>query len=160
MIILSLGSNLGNRAHNLQQALQLLAVSGLQIVEHSSIYETEPVGFTQQPRFLNMVAVVKTDLPPLALLDICLAVEQQMGRTRTLRWGPRTIDIDIIVYDDVKLDSPRLSLPHPRCMQREFVLIPLREIVPDIPLFQGKTAVQLLSELSEHAAVKIFAGEA
>jgi len=156
MIILSLGSNLGDREANICQALQLLSARQIRIIKQSSIYETEPVGYTDQPFFLNMAVLIETRLTPQELLAVCLDVEAELGRVRALRWGPRIIDIDIITYNDIKLDLPQLTLPHPRLGEREFVLVPIQEIAPDLPLLHGKTASQLLAALPNHRLVKLY----
>ncbi len=136
MIIVGLGSNLGNREENLRTALRLLtADKKVQIEKVSSLYETEPVGVTDQNAFLNAVAVVKTGLTPEELIQHCLAVEARMGRVRELRWGPRNIDIDLLCYDAVSIQTETLTIPHPRMKERKFVLIPLLETVGDIVLY-------------------------
>ena len=137
---LSLGSNMGDRLDMLKQAVRLLMEHpAIEIASISSLYETEPVGFTAQEPFLNMVVRVQTDLSPLELLDFCQEVEQQLQRKRVVRWGPRTIDLDILLYNQEKIASERLVVPHPRMHERAFVLIPLQEInplfkeVPELP---------------------------
>lgn len=145
MIILGIGSNLGNREQNIASTIQLLAKHGdIFINKVSSLYETEPVGVKEQPAFLNLVIEISTNLPPLELLRVCLQVEKQLGRVRDKRWGPRTIDIDVLIYDDVKLDSEELILPHPRLHERNFVLIPLQEIAGDMPIYNGRTIKEML----------------
>jgi 2-amino-4-hydroxy-6-hydroxymethyldihydropteridine diphosphokinase len=126
---LSLGSNLGDRLAWLRQALdQLAAADGLTIVAVSSVYETDPVGLTDQPLFYNIVIQVHTTLDPFALLRVCQAVEIRLQRQRSVHWGPRTIDIDLLTYDDRTLATPELVLPHPRMQDRAFVQIPLQEL--------------------------------
>ena len=98
----------------------------------SSVYETDPVGLTDQPAFLNIAIKLKTSLQPLDLLCLCQEVENHFQRERTIHWGPRTLDIDLLTYDDLVLDSPELTLPHPRMMEREFVQIPLQELATGI----------------------------
>lgn len=128
---LSLGSNMGDRLDMLKQAVRLLMEHpAIEIAAISSLYETEPVGFTAQEPFLNMVVHVQTDLSPLELLDFCQEVEQQLQRKRVVRWGPRTIDLDILLYNQEKIASERLVVPHPRMHERAFVLIPLLEVNP------------------------------
>jgi 2-amino-4-hydroxy-6-hydroxymethyldihydropteridine diphosphokinase len=132
-VFLSLGANLGNREQNLKQALIELAASGISIVRESSVYETAPQDFKEQPWFLNMAADCRTALPPLDLLAVIQNVERTLGRDRTrsaINKGPRLIDIDILLYNDAVIDSPGLVVPHPRMMQRRFVLAPLSEIAP------------------------------
>jgi 2-amino-4-hydroxy-6-hydroxymethyldihydropteridine diphosphokinase len=127
---LSLGSNLGNRQENLDRALKLMS-ERMRIGKISSIYDTEPVGLVNQPRFLNLACEVFTRLTPEGLLTLLKGFEQKMGRYS--RSGePRIIDIDIILFGDVVLDTPDLVIPHPRMHERSFVLIPLTEIAPDV----------------------------
>jgi 2-amino-4-hydroxy-6-hydroxymethyldihydropteridine diphosphokinase len=128
---LSLGSNMGDRVDMLKQAVDLLMKHpGIEVAAISSLYETEPVGFTAQEPFLNMAVHVRTSLSALELLDACQEVEQQLQRKRVVRWGPRTIDLDILLYNQDEIESERLVVPHPRMNERAFVLIPLLEINP------------------------------
>lgn len=127
-IFLGLGSNLGDRQTNLKNAIQLL---NLDVDLASSIYETEPVDFVNQPWFLNQVIKVETSFDPMDLLQKCQSVENKLGRTREINKGPRTIDIDVLLYNDVVIHNDKLILPHPGIPQRRFVLIPLDEIAPD-----------------------------
>ncbi|GGG24913.1 2-amino-4-hydroxy-6-hydroxymethyldihydropteridine diphosphokinase [Paenibacillus abyssi] len=130
--IIALGSNLGDREGLLLQALRLLDEhASIQVQHVSGIYETDPVGFTEQPAFLNMAAAVAVSLPPLELLRQMLAVEGRLGRVREQRWGPRTIDLDLIYYEGVEMDTEELTLPHPRMLERAFVLVPMRDVVAD-----------------------------
>ena len=146
MIFLGLGSNLGDRENNIASALSSLAIHPqIQLCQTSSLYQTAPVGYLDQPDFLNAVVSLRTKLLPLELLDVCQAVEQQLGRVRTEKWGPRTIDIDLLVYHDLVCHSDRLTLPHPRLKERCFVLVPLAEIASDTPVSDGMTAVELLA---------------
>src|SRR5581483_4145004 len=131
VIFLALGSNLGNRLENLHNAVKHLAPFA-QISRASSIYETEPWGITEQPRFLNMVVESETTLAPDELLGVVKTVERNLGRTETIRYGPRMIDIDILFYDDVIYKSGTLEIPHPRLSERRFVLVPLNDIAPDL----------------------------
>ena len=127
---LSLGSTLGDRLNWLRQALHLLsATDGICLEQVSSGYETEPVGLTEQPTFLNIVVSIRTTLEPEALLAACQAVETSLGRERKIRWGPRNIDIDILTYAGCRRSDARLTLPHPRMRERAFVMVPLRELV-------------------------------
>ena len=136
---LGLGSNQGNRVGLLNAALERLEASGrVRVIKRSSLYETAPVGVTDQPRFVNLVAEVHTDLEPQGLLELALAAERTLGRVRTQRWGPRTVDIDILLYDEVQVDTPTLAIPHPEMTRRRFVLEPLLEIAPDAALPDGR----------------------
>lgn len=129
---IALGSNLGDKEKNLRRALLLLMQQGVEVVRVSSFLSTEPYGVTDQPQFLNAVACVRTSLAPLALLDVLLATELAMGRVRLRHWGERNIDLDLLLYEDVVLDTPRLRLPHPDMQNRDFVLLPLAEIAPEL----------------------------
>jgi para-aminobenzoate synthetase component I len=129
---LGLGGNLGDRLAVLSEALGLLArAPEVRIARVSPVYETKAVGLTDQPDFLNLVVEVETTLTPHTLLDVCLAIEQQLGRVRRERWGPRTLDIDVLLHADLTLSDNRLTLPHPRLHERAFVLAPLADLAPD-----------------------------
>lgn len=145
---IALGSNLGDKEKNLRRALLLLTQQGVEVVRVSSFISTEPYGVTDQPQFLNAVACVRTSLAPLALLDVLLATELAMGRVRLRHWGERNIDLDLLLYEDVVLDLPRLHLPHPDMQNRDFVLLPLAEIAPELkhPTLQ-KTIWELKKDL-------------
>lgn len=145
---IALGSNLGDKEKNLRRALLLLTQQGVEVVRVSSFLSTEPYGVTDQPQFLNAVACVRTSLAPLALLDVLLATELAMGRVRLRHWGERNIDLDLLLYEDVVLNTPRLRLPHPDMQNRDFVLLPLAEIAPELkhPTLQ-KTICELKKDL-------------
>jgi 2-amino-4-hydroxy-6-hydroxymethyldihydropteridine diphosphokinase len=169
---ISIGSNLGNRLEYLREAVKKInQAKEVRICKASSVYETQPVEYgikgqgskvKQQPWFLNMVLELRTTLAPLSLLELLSSIESQMGRTRpdgSSRWNkrgsqarryePRNIDLDILLYDDLAMDSDKLTLPHPRMHERKFVLVPLAEIAPKVihPLLK-KSAERLLNELS------------
>ena len=151
MAYLGLGGNLGDREAALREALQLLdAAPGLRPAACSSVYETEPWGVTAQPRFLNLVAAFETTLPPADLLATCQSIESTVGRAATYHWGPRLIDVDLLLYggEVVSLATPDLQIPHPRLTQRAFVLVPLAEIAPelDVPP-DGVSVRRLLDEV-------------
>lgn len=129
---IGLGSNLGDREGNCRTAVDLLCQAGVKVTKTSSFYETEPWGRTGQPKFINQAIEVETPLDPRALLGVLQRIETEMGRVRTERWGPRTIDLDILLYDGLVLDEPDLAIPHPRMQERGFVLDPLAEIAPDV----------------------------
>lgn len=157
MIALGLGSNIGDREHNIITAIQLLTAQGEIAVEAvSSLYETEPVGRKEQPEFLNAVIWIHTRLSPQNLLAVCLGIEQKMGRVRFQRWGPRNIDIDLLVYETVEMNLPELVLPHPRLRERRFVLVPLAEIAGHEVIMQGLTAMDLLQRTVDTQRVKIY----
>lgn len=131
LIYLSLGSNLGDREKNLETALSELENEGVLILKKSSIYETAPWGYEKQPEFLNIAMEGLTLLGPYDLLKLIKEIESKMGRKKTIKYGPRVIDIDIIFYNNIILKSKVLTIPHPLMHKREFVLKPLCEIVPD-----------------------------
>jgi len=149
IVYLGLGSNLDDRLGVLRAGLAELAKLGeLQAI--SSVYETEPWGDTDQPRFLNLCCRLRTQLPPASLLAETQAIEQRLGRRPERRWGPRLIDIDLLTYDDLQLNTTELTLPHPRIVERSFVLVPLVELTPTlrIPGHAG-SVFELLSQLHE-----------
>ena len=158
-VYLSLGPNLGIREQNLRTAVARLTTVGT-VRTLSSLYETEPVEFTAQPWFLNCVVALETEKPPRALLDSLLTLEQAMGRQRTQLKGPRTIDLDILLYGDQIVQEAGLVIPHPALPERRFVLEPLVEIAPDLvhPVL-GKTMKQLRDELPAGQEARKF-GEA
>jgi len=129
-----LGANLGDRRATIERALELLgAVAGIEVLAVSSLRETDPVGLEDQPRFLNGAVAVETAVPARELLGVLLAVERQLGRTREgPRFGPRAIDLDLLVYGDAELDEPGLTVPHPRLHERRFALEPLAELAPGL----------------------------
>jgi 2-amino-4-hydroxy-6-hydroxymethyldihydropteridine diphosphokinase len=129
---IGLGANLGERETNIERALSELARSGCRPTRVSSIYETAPVGFSDQPDFLNAVAEIETDLGPRELLAVLDAIERRIGREETFKWGPRIIDLDILLYGDQILKEDNLEIPHPEMQHRAFVLTPLAEIAPEV----------------------------
>ncbi|MGX0645455.1 2-amino-4-hydroxy-6-hydroxymethyldihydropteridine diphosphokinase [Staphylococcus hominis] len=129
---LGLGSNIGDRKQQLLKAIDLIGnIKGIKVTKQSSIYETAPIGYTDQPNFLNLCLEIETELSPQQLLKHCLDIEQQLYRVREIRWGPRTLDIDILLYSDNIIETDNLSIPHPRMQERAFVLIPLNDIASD-----------------------------
>ena len=135
---LGLGSNLGDRLANLQAAVDALqAEPALRVVASSRVWETTPMGGPAQPDYLNAVVRVETDLSARDLLDVARRVEARLGRVRRERWGARTLDLDILLYDEEQIDEPDLVVPHPRMKQRAFVLVPLLELEPDPVLPDG-----------------------
>ena len=154
-VYLSLGSNLGDRLENLRRACQALAQKGIRWRRLSSVYETEPVDFAEQDWFLNCVVEVETSLAPLALLQEVQQIEEELGRQREQPKGPRTLDIDILLYGDLVLPSGALVLPHPRMLERRFVLEPLREITPSLRLpLSSKTVEEAFRELRDPSQVR------
>jgi 2-amino-4-hydroxy-6-hydroxymethyldihydropteridine diphosphokinase len=160
-VFLGLGSNVGDREGNLDRGLRLLESRAFTITASSSVYETEPVGGPPQGPYLNMVVRGETALGPEALLEACLATERDMGRVRAERFGPRTLDVDILLYGDLVLDTPDLTLPHPQLHERRFVLVPLAEIAPDEarhPLL-GLTAAEMLDRCPDASGVARHAAQ-
>lgn len=156
---LSLGANLGDRAATLRQAVHDLATLGA-VLRVSSLYETDPVGYTDQPNFLNAVVMLETELEPLELLAGTSAIEHAHGRQRSFKNAPRTLDIDILFSGDRIVAEPDLIIPHPRLVERAFVLVPLVEIAPDLRHPSLDTTVRdLLAQLSdeERSGVRLFA---
>lgn len=147
---IAFGSNLGDRQGNIRKALSLLQEKGLQILKVSSFFETEPYGVTDQPEFINGVLQAETDLEPEQLLQLLLATENDMGRVRLRHWGERNIDLDLLLYDDLCLKTKDLTLPHPDMQNRDFVLLPLAEIAPEVchPVLH-KTIARLKAELEK-----------
>lgn len=129
---LGLGSNLGDCKKNITEALCELEKNGNKILKVSSIYETEPYGYKKQPKFLNAVVKIKTTLEPQELLTVCKKIEKKLGRKKTFKWGPRTIDIDILFYGNKKIQKKHLKIPHPELHKREFVLKPLKEVTKQL----------------------------
>ena len=129
---LGLGSNVGDRETQLDQAIHILnEIEGINVTQTSLIYETDPVGYVEQPQFLNQCIEIQTTLTPRDLLNACLETEQQLHRVRDVRWGPRTLDVDILLFDKQIINEDDLVIPHPRMLERSFVLIPLNDIAPD-----------------------------
>ena len=158
---LSLGANLGDRVANIRKALELLAEAGIEIRRVSSFYKTEPVDFRAQPWFVNCAAEIATDLMPLQLLKAVKSVERALGRRNGVAKGPRPIDIDILLYENVAMRSSVLTIPHQRLSERKFVLIPLRELAADArhPVTQ-RTVLEMLQETSDASQVVKLKSEA
>jgi len=151
-----IGSNLGDRERNIRRAVdEIAAMPFTKLVTVSSLYDSEPVGEVEQGNFVNAVALIETELAPNRLLWNLMLIEQRMGRARTIRWGPRTIDLDIILYGKSVVDEDGLVIPHPEMDKRAFVLIPLIEIEPDLVHPRSKEPVRkLLRKLKPHCSVK------
>ena len=144
--VIALGSNIGNPKENLDLALALLR-EATEVVKVSSFYVTKPVGFEDQPDFVNAVCIIETELPAIELLKMLHGIEKTMGRERTIKWGPRTLDLDIIQYGTLLSKAEELTLPHPRAHERKFVLEPWAEIEPDAILLTHGKISELLSKL-------------
>ncbi len=152
-----LGSNVGDRAKHLENAVALLReAEDVEVVKTSQIYETDPIGVVDQPDFLNAVVELKTSLAPRDLLQLTKSIEDQEKRVRTRRWGPRTVDLDILTYDQLVLDEPDFNLPHPGASDRAFVLVPLAEMAPDMLLAPGRTVSDCLAEVGSSEGVRLF----
>jgi len=155
-VFLGLGSNQGDRAEMLARARALLAAPDLRVVALSRVYETLPWGLVDQPRFLNQVVEARTSLSPRALLARCRDIEARLGRVRSSRWGPRTIDVDILIYDQVEVAEPDLVIPHPGLRDRAFVLVPLAELDAGLRLPGGETVTALLNALPDLGGVREY----
>jgi len=147
-VVLALGANLGDRLYGLNQALLRLAMAEeCRIVAVSSVIETDPVGGPDQPAYLNAVALLSTSEAPHDLLRRCQQIEAELGRERLVRWGPRTVDLDLISVDDLEMETAELTLPHPRASGRAFVLLPWLDVDPDATL-PGSGSVRALAEVA------------
>ena len=152
----ALGANLGDRLAALRNARERLEALG-SVAAVSAAYETDPVGFTEQPPFLNAAARVRTDLAPGAFFAGLLKIEGDLGRVRTFRNAPRTIDLDLLLFDDLLLDGPELTVPHPRLHERAFVLVPLAEISPDVVHPRRGVTMAALRDAVDPLGVRRFA---
>ena len=149
------GSNIGDRFAHIQNAIHALAkTEGITLQKISSVYKTDPVGYEAQAEFLNGVAAIQTSFPPLTLLHALKDIEATIGRQHRIRWGPREIDLDLLIYGDVCLQTEELVIPHPEMHLRRFVLVPLAEIAPDLmhPVFQ-ETVQTLCNHLEDDISV-------
>lgn len=156
MIFIGLGSNLGNREERLLQAMRALHQLRVRIVDVSSFWETEPIGLPDQPDYLNAACRVKTELKPRALLSACLITEEKLGRVRIEKWGPRTVDLDILFYGKKIIDRRGLKIPHPSVADRRFVLEPLSEIAADFrdPV-SSRTVAELLQDCPDQGRCEV-----
>ena len=143
---IGIGSNLGNRHENCLHALELLEKRGVTVKKKSSLYETEPWGVKDQPRFINMAVQIETTLEPKELLWLLKGIEKEIGRQDSFHWGPRLIDLDILLFNDLVLNEENLKIPHPYLHEREFVLRPLNEIAPDVIHPQFRVSIDELTK--------------
>jgi len=159
---LGLGANVGDRAGNLREAIRRLAAAeGVNLLRQSRVYETEPIGITDQPQFLNMVVEVEIadEMAARELLALARQIEKDVGRTRREQWGPREIDIDVLLIGEEQVKEPDVEVPHPRMWERAFVMVPLAELAPDVKGPTGETAAEIAERLRReqgvHAAVQL-----
>lgn len=146
---IGLGANQGEPVENLKAALKSLNDNpDITVINVSSVYLTEPVGYADQPWFHNCVAELETGLGPFTLLEVLQGIENQLGRVRTIRWGPRTVDLDILLYNGLQLNDEKLVIPHPRMKERAFVMVPLTEIAPGLLLSDGETVQEATRQIS------------
>lgn len=154
---IGIGSNLGDKERYIKRALEALDRSpGLRVKRAASLYRTAPLGYTEQDWFLNTVAEVETFLGPHELLYLLLSIEDDLERTRSIRWGPRTVDLDLLLYGGEKIDSGDLTVPHPRMGERAFVMVPLAELAPGLLIPGRGRAAELAEELSREQAVERY----
>lgn len=154
LALLGLGSNIGDKVDHLNAAIDALGASdGIIITAVSRFYKTPPWGYEDQDWFVNGCLALETEKSADALLDLCLAIETELGRKRSIRWGPRIIDIDILTYGDDTIATDRLSVPHPRILERAFVLVPMQDVVPDLVLF-GEALKTHLARLADRDQVQ------
>ena len=151
---LGVGSNVGDKRGRIAEAVARLEAGGAHVIRRSSDYRTPPWGPVEQDWFVNACVLVDTALAPEVLLALCQRIERELGRTREIRWGPRSIDIDILTYADVVRDEPALTLPHPLVLERAFVLAPLAEIAPDLEI-RGRRVADALADIGTEGVVKL-----
>ncbi|WP_066634349.1 2-amino-4-hydroxy-6-hydroxymethyldihydropteridine diphosphokinase [Desulfolucanica intricata] len=154
-VFLGVGSNLGDSYNNIQKAINLLnEINGVKIVAVAPFYKTAPVGYLDQDWFLNSVIECKTEIPPRELLYALLDIENKMGRVRTIRWGPRVVDLDLLIYENERINEPDLIVPHPRMTERAFVIVPLADLAPDLKMPGGQTATSLAEQLKKEQQIE------
>jgi 2-amino-4-hydroxy-6-hydroxymethyldihydropteridine diphosphokinase len=152
---LGIGGNIGDKRENIESAIEMLKGNdSIEVKQVSSFYETEPVGYTDQEWFLNVVVEVETTLPPYELLEFCQHIEAELKRVRLIRWGPRTIDVDILLYEGYESTDEKLTVPHPRMTERAFVMVPLYELDKDITIHE-KNIADWMKSLEGEKIVKL-----
>jgi len=159
IVYIGIGSNIGNKPHQCEQAIsEILKVDHHKLLAKSSLFKTKPIGYTEQDWFVNGVIKIETDLEPVELLRALKAIEIRLGRRETFRWGPRAIDLDILIFDDDQIKTEELQIPHPLLHERQFVLVPLAEIERDLihPILK-KTVGELLEDVKEDQGVEKLA---
>lgn len=150
---IGLGSNMGNPVENLRQALQKLnGIKGVEVQAVAGVFRTAPVGYEEQEWFHNTVAEITTELTPHQLLHVLLNIEAQLGRVRTIHWGPRTLDLDLLLYEDQVIEDEQLIVPHPRMVERAFVMVPLAELAPQLTV-GGKTVAEVAKLLEKQQKI-------
>ncbi|MCF8012349.1 MAG: 2-amino-4-hydroxy-6-hydroxymethyldihydropteridine diphosphokinase [Clostridiales bacterium] len=154
-VFIGLGANMGDNSWYIRRALNMLdELSGVSIKAIAPLYKTAPLGYEDQDWFLNTVAELETQVEPGDLLKEMLSIEDYLGRKRVIHWGPRVIDLDLLLYGQRQIKLPELELPHPRMFERAFVMVPLADLVPDTILCQGKPVAQLAHELLKNQEIK------
>lgn len=154
---IGIGNNLGDKERFIQRALDALShMTGINLLRVASLYETAPWGNTDQDWYLNTVAEIDTTFSPRELLSTLLSIENNLGRTREEKWGPRTMDLDLLLYGSKVINNPHLRVPHPRMTERAFVLVPLAELCPDLVLPNGLGVKELAEETSKNQDIKRF----
>lgn len=157
LIFLSLGSNLGDRAGNLERAIEAMPDIGVQVLRRSSVYETEPVDFLEQPWFLNCVVEAETSVMPRKLLEELQEIERRLGSKKLAPRGPRIIDLDVLFYETAVIHEPGMDIPHPRLGERRFVLVPMAELAPEFQHPELRmTAAELLAATKDRSVVRIW----
>jgi 2-amino-4-hydroxy-6-hydroxymethyldihydropteridine diphosphokinase len=155
-VYIGLGANLGNPEQTLKEAIfELSGLSQFAQLRASSLYASKPMGPAEQPDYVNAVVCAETDLDPLAVLDLLQAIEHQFGRQRSLRWGPRTLDLDLLLYGNETISLPRLTIPHPGLTQRDFVVVPLAELNAELVLPDGRKLLSVQATMAHHDLQKI-----
>ncbi|HAW60023.1 MAG TPA: 2-amino-4-hydroxy-6-hydroxymethyldihydropteridine diphosphokinase [Actinobacteria bacterium] len=155
-VYLSLGSNIGDRKAYLRAAIKILeAHGGIDLIKISSVYETEPEGYVNQRKFYNIVTEIEANLSPAELLGVCHFIEDILGRKRQVKWGPRVIDVDILLYGEEEVREPGIIIPHPEVLKRAFILVPLLEISPEKRTPSGVPIREFLDESLSQRAIRI-----